>query len=494
MSVTRLDGELTTADNDFTFTLEIADPKIRVLYFEGSNDIANGVNDERWNFNEYMINAWKRAGDIEWDMFVVPKGRQYTQGRTVQFVRGFEDHWPQLDPDRAMPAERADWFAYDVVICSDVLKDNFTPAQLDWVVELVTGRGGGFCMIGGNTSFDTGKWHQTVWEKIVPVDMLEFGFGHQWKHVRPVFPESAFAHPIMQLEADPARNRRAFAAHPEFEGFHDIRRAKPGATVLAVREGTSAPLIAVQTYGKGRSMAFLSDSTGGWGTEYENQWGPELLGLKERPRAEGDAPAEKPNQYYNRFWVNTVRWLAEKSVRRQHREVLGRSEAISYRPGEVVKVAVTLPGVFDPAELPKQTVGARLALEGEARVRLSYDRDRQEFVGQLKLPRTIKGSEVEVVFDSGNAGDEIRLRVIQQNLELENPRPDAAFMADLAQTGGGAVLGQPGEAHAFFQQHLRATRAELTPYSEPLWSQAAVWAALLALFSAEWILRRLSAS
>ena len=83
--------------------------------------------------------------------------------------------------------------------------------------------------------------------------------------------------------------------------------------------------------------------------------------------------------------------------------------------------------------------------------------------------------------------------MIQQNLELENPRPDAAFMADLAQTGGGAVLGQPGEAHDFFQRHLRATRAELTPYSEPLWSQAAVWAALLALFSAEWILRRLSA-
>ncbi len=500
VSVTRLDGELTHADNDFTFTLAIADPKIRVLYFEGSNDIANGQNDEGWNFNEYMINAWKRAGDIECDMFVVPKGRQYTQGRTVQFVRGFDDgHMPILDPSRPIPGTRGGWFDYDLVICSDVLKDNFTPEQLDWVVELVTERGGGFCMIGGNTSFDTGKWHQTVWEKIVPVDMMEFGFGHQWKRVRPAFPETAFAHPIMQLEPDAARNRRAFAAHPEFEGFHDIRRAKPGATVLAVREGTSAPLIAVQTYGKGRSMAFLSDSTGGWGTEYENQWGPELLGLKERAKPVGDAPgqSEKPNQYYNRFWVNTVRWLAEKSVRRQHKEVLGRSEAISYRPGEIVKVAASLPGVFDPAALPKKTVGARLALEGEARVRLSYDRDRREFIGQLWLPQTIKGSEVAVVFDSTNdngpIGDEIRLRVMQQNLEFENPRPDPQFMADLARAGGGVVLDQPEEARAFFQKHQREARAELVPYSEPLWSQAWVWSALLALLTAEWILRRLAA-
>ncbi len=45
-------------------------------------------------------------------------------------------------------------------------------------------------------------------------------------------------------------------------------------------------------------MAFLSDSTGGWDAEYENQWGPELLGLKERAKPAGDAPAqsEKPNQ------------------------------------------------------------------------------------------------------------------------------------------------------------------------------------------------------
>ena len=500
VSITRLDGELTHADNDFTFTLEVADPKIRVLYFEGSNDIAGGMNDERWNYNEYMVNAWKRAGDIQCDMFVVPRGRQYTGGRTLAYVRGFdEDHWPIHDAAHGLPTTRAEWFGYDVIICSDVLKDNFTPEQLDWVVEFVTERGGGFCMIGGNTSFDTGKWHQTVWEKIVPVDMMEFGFGHQWNRVRPVFPETAFSHPILQLDSDPARNRRAFAAHPKFEGFHDIRRAKPGATVLAVREGTSAPLIAVQTYGKGRSMAFLSDSSGGWGTEYQNQWGPELLGVKERARSGDDAPAqpEKPNQYYSRFWVNTVSWLAEKSVRRQHKEIIGRSEAISYRPGEVVKVAASLPGVFDSMELPKQTIGARLALEGEARVRLSYDRDRKEFIGQLKLPETIKNSEVAVIFDStndsGQISDEVRLRVMQRNLELENPRPDAQFMADLAQAGGGAVLDQPDEARAFFQKHRREMRAELAPYSEPLWSRAWVWTALLALFATEWILRRLAA-
>ena len=162
------------------------------------------------------------------------------------------------------------------------------------------------------------------------------------------------------------------------------------------------------------------------------------------------------------------------------------------------KVAAALPGVFDPAALPKQTVGARLVLDGEARVRLSYDRDRKEFIGQLRLPQTIGSSEVAVVFDSANEsgplGDEIRLRVTQQNPEFDNPRPDAQFMADLAQAGGGAVLDQPGEARGFFEKHQRTARAELVPYSEPLWSHAWVWSALLALFTAEWILRRLAAT
>ncbi len=66
--------------------------------------------------------------------------------------------------------------------------------------------------------------------------------------------------------------------------------------------------------------------------------------------------------------MNAVRWLAENSVRRAHNTLFGQTDAITYQPGHVVKVAASLFNVFDSVELPKQSVGARLAVEGQKRV------------------------------------------------------------------------------------------------------------------------------
>ena len=71
----------------------------------------------------------------------------------------------------AFPRPAKSFLSYDVVICSDVAQMAFTPQQLEWTVELVSKRGGGFVMIGGHTSFGSGGWDQTVWDGLIPVDM-----------------------------------------------------------------------------------------------------------------------------------------------------------------------------------------------------------------------------------------------------------------------------------------------------------------------------------
>ncbi len=502
VALTRLDGELTYADNDFTFTLEIADPKIRVFYAEGSHSV-HDVGEERWCAGRIMPAAFKRAGDIECDLFMMAE--QDTRGLPLYRVRGFdEDERVLLDESQGIPRDREGWWKYDVVIISDIDRNTFSPAQMEWVRQLVGERGGGFCMIGGNQSFDTGSYEQTLWDKLIPVACLEFGFGHGWRGARPAFPKTVRNHPILRLAADPVLNDAILDCHPAFKGYHDIRRTKPGATTLARVAGKDAPLIAVQDYGRGRTMAFLSDAAGGWGDGgYQGYWGPqmlaEFLGEKSPDVAGKIDPASVPsNEFYNRFWVNSMRWLAEKSVRRQHQALVGRSEAITYRPGEIVKVAATVLNVFDPPELMKQAVGARLVIDGQERVRLTYDRDRKEFTGQLTLPEVIHGTEVAVVFDSVGAGasasDEIRLHVMQLDRELENPRPDPQLLADIAQAGGGAVLEEPGEVRAVFEKNQRETQTEMVPYSEPLWSEGWLWSALLAVLGAEWLVRRLAAA
>ena len=56
------------------------------------------------------------------------------------------------NPRLGYPTTRQELFEYDVVICSDIARTAFTPEQLEWTVELVAQRGGGFVMIGGNAA------------------------------------------------------------------------------------------------------------------------------------------------------------------------------------------------------------------------------------------------------------------------------------------------------------------------------------------------------
>ena len=69
-------------------------------------------------------------------------------------------------------------------------------------------------MIGGNTSFGSGGWDQTVWDGLIPVDMS--GRGHDrsenyWGTFRVVIPPKAMEHPIWRIVDDPERNRQVLA-------------------------------------------------------------------------------------------------------------------------------------------------------------------------------------------------------------------------------------------------------------------------------------------
>jgi len=500
VSITHLKDEVTYADNDFTFTVEVSDPKIHVFYAEGSQTV-HDVGDERWAAGRLIPTAFRRAGDIDCDLFMMQ--RQNTPGKPIYFVKGYDkDQRVILDPNRGMPIDREGWWHYDVVIISDIDKRTFSDDVMEWVRQLVGDRGGGYCMIGGNLSFDAGHYEQTLWDKLIPVACQRHGFGQIFKPTKPIFPKEVRNHPILRMAKDAVLNDAILDVHPALLGYHDIRRTKPGATTLARVEGSEAPFIAVQDYGRGRTMAFLSDAAGGWGDGgYQGYWGPKMLAdsLGDKlPEAAAriDVSTTPSNEFYNRFWVNTIRWLAENSARRKHQALAGRSDAIIYHPGEAVKLAATVLNIFDDAALEQQSVGARLSIEGQDRVRLAYDRDRKEFVGQLTLPEDIKGSELRVKFDSiGNgppASDEIRLRIMQIEREFVDASPDLQLMADVASSTGGVVLGQPGEARAFMEKHRIEAQAESTPYSEPLWSRAAIWAALLAALTCEWIVRRIA--
>ena len=508
-------GDIIPEDNELSFQLEITSPKIRVLYMEGthiSHQVSSGAFSATWNTMELVTRPWEATGEIEVD--ILSPVSQFSSSKNLFKVRRFLGGGIEFDRTHGFPASRDELFNYDVVVCADVPRGNFTEEEMQWVVDLVTRRGGGFCMIGGYTSFDSGDYDQTPWEKITPVDMVEYGHGYSNSHTELLIPENARKHPIWRIDPDPSKNEEILASHPPFFGFHDIRRAKPGAIVLGMHADESGPLLAVQSYGRGRAMAFLSDTNGGWANSYIH-WGEAVSGgMIESSREIGQGPQvlestdgmtdadavpaamPHPSPYYGQFWVNTVRWLAENSIRRLGEGISGRAADSVARPGNDLAVSAEITAGVSAEEMPGLPVTARLLLPGSKAQRLKWDRDRREFTGSLKIPADLDAKNVGLLIESDSSSrkisDRINLPVLSLNPEIERIDATPGLLRDLAASTGGREVATPEEAAEALRADIaRSEKAEVI-LLRPAWDRPVFWAIILALLAAEWLLRKLA--
>ncbi|MEZ0275660.1 MAG: glutamine amidotransferase [Roseimicrobium sp.] len=496
-------------DNRFTFTLEVVTTKLRVLLAEGTHAKRSlGAEGHFVNDIEMITAACTGTGEMECVTFTPVS--QYVDKPNLFGVK-FANGEMLIDSSRPFPTTREELNSYDVIMISDVPVGNFSEQQMQWVVDWVVERGGGFLMAGGNTAFDTGNYDRTPWEKITPVDMLDYGDGHWGQALEVAIPPSVRTHPIWQIVGDAKENAAILDTHPIFGGMNRVRRAKPGATVLAVvKDEPEQPVIAAQSYGRGRSIAYLPDPNGGWG-EHVIRWsadnaptlgdrielgqGASLTTHPSEARAPSTPRPPHPSSYYAAFWVNTMKWLAENSIRWRRDKLSGRILAAQARPGTSLPVAVEFLAESDPAKVALQEIGARLDVPGSPRVRLGYDRDRREFTGMLRVPPDLTAKEVQVLFDTTTGRESLtdaaRCGVLVQNSEYTRSAPDIILMAELAQAGGGQVLTTPESAIAACRAASEARAArESRSWPQPVWSRWPWWSTMLVLLGLEWVLRR----
>jgi uncharacterized membrane protein len=505
-------NEVAKDDNHLGFTIEVSSNKLRVLFAEGTHvKHSVGSAGHWWNDMELMTRAWDETGEIEYECLTPVS--EYNDTPNLVGV-SFQNGEMRLDPSKSFPATREELYRYDVIIISDVSKGNFSTEQMQWVVDWVNERGGGFLMGGGYAAFDVGNYDQTPWERITPVDMLAYGAGFMEKQFPIRIPDAVKSHPLWKVSDDPAENEKALAAHPVFMGMNRIKRAKPGAIVLAVRADAEGdePVIAAQSYGRGRSIAWLPDPNGGWGREYLH-WGPpgspELGPLTEIGHGANfhfDEAAAKippgptpphPSPWYGQYWVNVVKWLGENSIRWHRDKLAGRAKAAAAKPGDVLPVAVEALAVTKLDDLLALDVGARLDIPGTPRVRLEYDRDAREFVGTVPVPAGADGEQVTLFFDATVNGvaftDAVPIALRHSHLEFTETKPDADFMKELADAGAGRVLDTPQDA-ATWLADVAAERQKqaAVAWNKPLWPKWPLLGTILALLCLEWALRRRS--
>ena len=477
-----LADEVTEQNNRVAFQISKTARKLKVLYMEGT-----GGTEFRW-----VHDALQEDKDIQCVTMVADQ--QYVQRPRLMRVD---------DALRGFPATREELLEYDCVICSDISIGAFTREQLEWTVELVNQRGGGFMMVGGITSFGAGGWDQTVWDQLIPVDMRggRVGSGYVYHQFKVKIPDEAASHPIWRIVEDPAQNRRVLDAMPVFLGTNYMQRLKPAATALAmsataIPQAGIMPIFACQTYGRGRTFAFAPDTTADWGRYFESQWGEA-----------GD------NRYFRRFWRNAVRWLSENSTA-GNRRLRVETDRVIYRAGQNIRIAA-----YAYTEKQQETVDYQVSAhvkvaEGTAPVAASIEtpmtpgKSKRYYLGEIDTQVALAAEsasldggavfspcEIEVV--ATDRGKEVgrataKVIILPDGHEFQQPRPRPEVLEQLAQAADCQVLHSPSDLVALLRS-MPATTGEAMISRQPLWDSPLLWLLILGLLAVEWSLRRLTA-
>jgi len=184
---------------------------------------------------------------------------------------------------------------YSVVVLSDVgaLSLYFSPetrAGLPSVDRLELLRkwvedGGGLIMAGGYTSFQgmdgMARYHDTPVEDCLPVNCLPYSDGLEAPEgLAPEIVAGRNGHPILRDISGP---------FPLIMGMNKVvlGGAGPEPILLCSHRGREQPLLACQPYGKGRSIAWMSDIGPHWLPRSFLNW-----------------------EYYGQFMANMVSWVA----------------------------------------------------------------------------------------------------------------------------------------------------------------------------------------
>jgi len=479
LEVPPLAGEVTTQNNRVPFQLAAVARKLKVIYMEGT-----GGTEFHW-----VRDALQEDKDIE--CLAMVADQQYVQRPRLLRV---DDNY------RGFPATREELLQYDCVICSDISIGAFTREQLDWTVELVAQRGGGFAMVGGITSFGAGNWDQTAWDQLIPIDMAGGTLGRGWLYhqFNVKIPDEALSHPIWRIVEDAEQNRRVLAAMPPFLGTNYMQRLKPAATALAYSAtpipniNAIMPVFASQPYGRGRTFAFAPDTTADWGLHFETKWG------------EGD------NRYFRRFWRNLVRWLSENSIAGNKRLQVATDRVI-YRSGEPILITAR---AFNEKlqETIAYDVVAQVKPEGPGTASalplvtsLTPAAAGKSYTGQIDsqpLAGAFEGSsgeslllptrEIEVIATHEKkeiARATTKVQILPDLHELLEPRPRPETLERLAHAAGGNVLHNSGDLINLLSQ-MPTIPGDSVDIRQPLWDSPLLWLLILALLAFEWSLRR----
>jgi uncharacterized membrane protein len=417
----------------------------------------------------FIKRAWHEDPSLQIDA-VVRKG-QNDQGQDTFYVQADPSRTAALA--RGLPVTREALFAYDAIVFANAEFDGMTRDQLERAADFVSDRGGGVLVFGAR-ALGSQVLASSALATALPVDLadrrggvvLTAGAGNERLRVSPT--DDGLRHPIMRLAPSPSDNAERWVGMPALASAAPVGGPRPGASVLATTQtatGATVPLVAVQRYGRGRTMVFSGEASWRWRM---------LMPANDRS--------------YETFWRQAARWLAGDSpdpvsvtAPAGSGEGLSVPVHVSVRDEEFspvgdadVQIAMRgpdgavheLPATRDPAAAGELSASWRAGAPGIYRVTAEARRG-SKTLGDGEAYVLVGGTDPEAI----------------------DPRLNEPLLRRLAERSGGAYV-RAADADRVGDL-LRAGRAQLRPLAyRDLWNNAWSLALIVGLLTIEWVLRR----
>ncbi|HWO43145.1 MAG TPA: glutamine amidotransferase [Candidatus Eisenbacteria bacterium] len=458
VSLPQQPGEHIAQNNQKEFKVDVQRDKIRVLTLSGS---------PAWNYR-FLRMALKQDPLIDLVSFVFL--------RTPTDSVDVPDNQLSLIPFPIDDIFLEELKNFDVLILDDFShRSYFNPVYLEKVRDFVRD-GGGLAMLGGARSFDSGGYAESALKEVLPVELDGQGSYQMPGEIRAALTPAGKAHPITRLLPDPRANEAAWSRLPPLRGMNRVHRARGETLVIATGNGvgTGTPLLTVGRFGKGRTLALMSDDIWRWN----------FIAVGER-----DTP-----QNHLKFIRQTVRWLAQEP---SFEQVQIRRLPVA-RPGErvIIKVRV-LKDDFTPAR--DAAVQLRVvAPEGDAKPLAprpgSEEGDYQaEFI---PVRQGLHHIEAEATLGGKPLGkDRSSFSVALSFAETDDGRPRTALLKRVAEVSRGEYF----PLEQWNDKAIERIKERLESHAPSeiierrqirLWSTIWTFSVALVLLSAEWWLRR----
>jgi uncharacterized membrane protein len=450
-------GEQISQNNHKEFKIDVQRDKLRVLTLSGAPS---------WNYR-FLRMALKQDPLIDLVSFV--------------FLRTPTDSVDVPDSRLSLiPFPIDDIFLdelknFDVVVLDDFShRSYFNPVYLERVRDFVRD-GGGLAMFGGVRGFDSGGYGESALKEALPVGLDGKGTYQNGGNLRPALTAAGKAHPITRLLPDPRSNEEAWGKMPPLTAYNQVRAARGETLVTASGDGAGAlPLLTVGRFGKGRTLALMSDEA--W------RWNFIAAGNRETP------------QNHLKLIRQSVRWLAQEP---SFEQVQIRPIPLS-KPGEKTAIKLrVLKDDFTPA--PQASVQLRiLGPDGEPTISAaSAQGEDGEFVGEYT---PVKEGAYRVEAEATLAGktlgkDRAGFSVAYPYGEADDGRPRVDLLKQIAQTSQGEYF----SINDWNETSLEKIAAKLEKHAPTsiteqrqtkLWSTLWPFAMILAFLSVEWWMRR----